>query len=94
MHQWEVQRRYSEFADLHKLFTSKKKLRLPRMPPKRFFDHGPEVIAERMEGLGEVLERMIELSCEDRDLQQFLKPTESEFPVDLDAQMNSDRFTF
>eukprot|EP00656_Telonema_subtile_P008626 TRINITY_DN14028_c0_g1_i2.p1 TRINITY_DN14028_c0_g1~~TRINITY_DN14028_c0_g1_i2.p1 ORF type:complete len:157 (+),score=31.86 TRINITY_DN14028_c0_g1_i2:192-662(+) len=93
-HDWMVLRRYSEFADLYKLFTKKKNLTLPRLPPKRLFGHGEEVIAERMSGLSEMLGRLVELAREDMDLQAFLKPDSYEFPVDMDDQLNSDRFTF
>lgn len=91
---WKVYHRYSEFAELHKLFVKKKNFNLPRMPPKRYFDHGPEVLQERVAGLGDVLEKIVEVAGEDLDLQEFLRPSEDNFPMDLATQMDGARFTF
>ena len=73
---------------MYSLFTKKKKIKLPRMPPKRFFDHGPEVVQERVLGLGEVLAEMIEVAHDDQDLKDFLAPLDSSFPQSLEEQVD------
>ena len=90
----QVEHRFSEFIDLHTLFVKKKKLTIPRMPPKRFFDHGPDVINERIDGLSQVLKIMVQQARYDPDLQLFLKPEGREFPASLDEQMDTKGFQF
>ena len=91
---FQVEHRFSEFIDLHTLFVKKKKLTIPRMPPKRFFDHGPDVINERIDGLSQVLKIMVQQARYDPDLQLFLKPEGRDFPASLDEQMDTKGFQF
>jgi hypothetical protein len=53
---WEVERRYSEFRTLHQTLSGKKKVKLPKFPPKKLLQNkSSHVIEERREALAKYM---------------------------------------
>lgn len=55
---WDVEKRYSEFYNLHQLLSKKKK-HLPKFPPKKLKNMKEEVIEERKEALAKYMNELL-----------------------------------